>query len=268
MGAGRPPMMGTEVRRKLSRDRHYRATFVVLDYGLLLEEKENPMAEFHPTLLARSASADASVALSPARDRLGQAIAALALAQGNLEGATAPVRRLDAVLAESERLNRELACLQCEDEAELGRWIAEGSFGTRPQPSTETVAVNASLVALSPEVRAVSSALPAARAAQEAAAERVRLAAAERDAALDAVAVEAAALAAGELTEMLNRVLTVEARIHSLREALGVRPGGLAASEKITRTVRQARAAAGVPRNSDAGWRLLDALALDPAATL
>ena len=226
------------------------------------------MAESDPMSLARSANVGASVALSPARDRLGQAIAALALAQRDLEDATTPVRRLDAVLAEAERLNRELACFQSEDEAELGQWIAQGSFSTRPQPSAATVAANASLVALAPEVRAVSSALPAARAAQEAAAERVRLAAAERDAALDAVAVEAASVAARELTEMLNRALAVEARIHSLREALGVRPGGLAASEKITGTVRQAKAAAGVLRNSDAGRRLLDALALDPAATL
>jgi len=226
------------------------------------------MAEFRPMSLARSANADAPVALSPARDRLGKAIAALAFAQHGLEDATTPVRRLDAVLAEAERLNRELACLQCNDEAELGRWIAEGGVSARPQPSAATVAANANLAALAPEVRAVSSALPGARAAQEAAAERVRLAAAERDAALDAVAVEAASLAAGELTETLNRALAVEARIHSLREALGARTSGLAASEKINGAVRRAKAAAGVPRNSDAGRRLLDALARDPAATL
>jgi hypothetical protein len=234
----------------------------------LLEAKEDPMAEFHPMSLTRSTDADAPVALSPARDRLGQAIAALAFAQRDLEGATTPIRRLEAVLAEAERLNRELACLQCNDEAELGRWIAEGGDSARPRPSDATAAADASLAALAPEVRAVSAALPAARAAQEAAAERVRLAAAERDAALDAVAVEAASLAAGELTEALNRALTVEARIHSLREALGARTSGLAASEKINGAVRQARAAAGVPRNSDAGRRLLDALARDPAATL
>jgi hypothetical protein len=226
------------------------------------------MTEFHQKSLAKPANADASVALSPARERLGQAIAAFALAQRDLEDATMPVRRLDAVLAEAERLDRELARLQCEDESELGRWIAEGGSGTRPQPSAATLAADASLVALAPEVRAVSSALPAATAVQETAAERVRLAAAERDTALDAVAVEAASLAAGELTDLLNRALTVEARIHSLREALSTRVSGLAAGEKINGTVRQAKAAAGVPRNSDAGRRLLDALAHDPAATL
>jgi hypothetical protein len=62
--------------------------------------------------------------------------------------------------------------------------------------------------------------------------------------------------------------LTVEARIHSLREALGARTSGLAASEKINSAVRQAKAAAGVPRNSDVGRRLLDALTRDPTATL
>ena len=114
----------------------------------------------------------------------------------------------------------------------------------------------------------MSSALPAARTAQEAAADRVRLAAGERDGALYAVAVEAAALAAGEFTETLNRALMVEARIHSLREALSARASGLAASEKINGAIRQARATAGVPRNSDAGRKLLDALAGDPAAIL
>ena len=226
------------------------------------------MAEIHPISLAGSVDADAPVALSPTRDGLRQAISALASAQHNLEDATTPVRRLDAVLAEAERLNRELASLQCEDEAELGRWIAEGGDGARPQPSAATVEANASLVASAPEVRAASSALPAARAEQEAAAERVGLAAAERDAALHAVAVEAAALAAAELTEALNGAWTVEARIQSLCEALSTRTSGLAASEKINGAVRQAKAAAGVPRNSDAGRKLLDALAGDPAAIL
>src|SRR6266478_3830855 len=82
--------------------------------------------------------------------------------------------------------------------------------------------------------RAVASALPAARAAQEAAAERVRLAAGERDAALHAVTVEAATFAAGELTEALNRALAVEAKILSLREALSAQTNVLAAAEKIS----------------------------------
>jgi hypothetical protein len=241
---------------------------IPINHRLLLRGKKDLMAEIHSKSPAQSADAGGLVALSPARDRLRQAIAALAFAQRDLEVAATPVRRLDSVLAEAERLSRELACLQGEDEAELGRWIAEGGVGARPQPSSATVAASARLVALAPEVRAVSSALPAARTVQEAAAERVRLAAAERDAALDAVAVEAAACAAGELTETLNRALTVEARIHSLREALNTRTSGLAASEKINGAVRQAKAAAGVPRNSDAGRRLLDALTHDPAAAL
>ena len=226
------------------------------------------MAEIQPMWLARSADADGPVALSPARDRLRAAIAGLASAQRNLEDATAPVRRLDAVLAEAERLNRALACSRDEDEAALGRWIAQGSVGDRPQPSAATLAADASLGELAPEVRAVASALPAARAAQAAAAERVGLAVAERDAALQTVAVEAATLAAGELTEALNRALTVEAKILSVRAALGAQAAGLGAGEKISTVLRQAKAAAGVPRNSDVGRRLLDLLAHDPAATL
>jgi hypothetical protein len=226
------------------------------------------MVEVEPVWTARSADANAPIAPSPARDRLRATIAALALAQRDLEDATAPVRRFDAVLAEAERLSRELGCSKDKDEAELGRWIALGGVGDRPQPCATTVAADASLGELAPEVRAVASALPAARAAQEAAAERVRLAAAERDAALHAVTVEAATFAAGELTEALNRALAVEAKILSLREALSVRTNGLAAAEKINAALRQAKAAAGVPRNADVGRRLLDLLAHDSAAAL
>jgi hypothetical protein len=227
------------------------------------------MAEVQPVRLPRSMDkdADAAVELSPARDRLRTAIAALTSAQRDLEDATAPVRRLDAVLGEAERLKRELACARDEDQAALGRWIAQGG-GDRPQPSAATVAADASLGELAPEVRAVASALPAARAAQEAAAERVRLAAAERDAALHAVTVEAATFAAGELTEALNRALAVEAKILSLREALSAQTNGLAAAEKISAALRQAKAAAGVPRSADVGRRLLELLSHDSTAAL
>jgi hypothetical protein len=226
------------------------------------------MVEVQPVWVARPAEASAPAAPSPARDRLCAAIAALAFAQRDLEDATAPVRRLDAVLAEAERLNREVACSRDEDEAALGRWIAQGGVGERPQPSATTVAADASFGELAPEVRAVASALPTARAAQEAASERVRLAAAERDAALHAVTVEAATFAAGELTEALNRALTIEAKILSLREALCAQVNGLAAAEKINAALRQAKAAAGVPRNADVGRKLLDLLSHDSAAAL
>ena len=85
---------------------------------------------------------------------------------------------------------------------------------------------------------------------------------------MNTVAVEAATFAAGEFTEVLNRALTVEAKVLSLREALSAQANGLAAGEKISAALGQAKAGAGVPRNSDAGRRLLDLLAHDSAATL
>jgi hypothetical protein len=241
---------------------------VVLNCVPSISDEEALMAEIEPVWLARSTDANAPVAPSPARERLLAAIAALALVQRDLEDATAPLRRLDAVLAEAERLDRELGCSKGKDEAELGRWIAQGSVGDRPKPSATTVAADVSLGELAPEIRAVASALPAARAVQEAAAERVRLAAEERDAALHAVTVEAATFAAGELTEALNRALTVEAKILSVREALSAQTNGLAAAEKINAALRQAKAAAGVPRNADVGQRLLDLLSHDSTAAL
>src|SRR6266404_3060188 len=114
--------------------------FIIHNCVLNISEDDVSMAEIQPAWLARSADADAPVAHSPARVRLRAAVAALAVAQRDLEDTTAPVRRLDAVLAEAERLNRELTCSKDEDETELGRWIAQGGVGDRPRPSATTVA--------------------------------------------------------------------------------------------------------------------------------
>ena len=226
------------------------------------------MEEIQRAWVGSSTDENAPSQLSPTRARLRAAIAALASAQDNLAEATAPVRRLDAVLAEAERLNREAAAARDDDEAALGRWIADGGVGNRPHLSATTGASSSRLSELTAQARAAVSALPVAKEAQEAAVERVRRAAAERDAALHGVAVEAATVAAGEFTEALNRALTIEATIRSLYEVLSTRHNGLAASEQISAAVRRAKAAAGVPWNQDAGRRLLDLLALDPAATL
>src|SRR5438874_2006175 len=107
--------------------------FIIHNCVLSISEEEVSMAEIQPAWLARSADADAPVAHSSARVRLRAAVAALAVAQRDLEHTTAPVRRLDAVLAEAERLNRELTCSKDEDAAALGHWIGQGGTGDRPQ---------------------------------------------------------------------------------------------------------------------------------------
>jgi hypothetical protein len=95
-------------------------------------------------------------------------------------------------------------------------------------------------------------------------------AATERDLAQHVVAIEAAATVADELTRALNAALTIEARLLNLRDELRAHPdnGGGVAADTIEACIRSAKAAAGVPRNSEAGRRLLDALARDPTAAL
>jgi hypothetical protein len=208
--------------------------------------------------------------LSPARDRLRHALAALDAAQRQSEDRTRPLQRLDQVSSEAAELERELPRLQCEDEALLGEWIAQGSIGPRPEPSAATVATKARLAELAPDLRGADAARPAARAMQQSGFALVAEAATERDLALSAVALEAAEPVAGELTTALNSALALEARLLSLRDELRAHPdnGNGASADAIDVLIRAAKAAAGVPRNSEAGRRLLDALARDPSAVL
>jgi len=208
--------------------------------------------------------------LSPARERLRQAITALDQAQCEAEAGTRPLRRLEQVTAEGEQLERELASFRCQDEVELGRWIAEGSIGARPQPSAATVAAQVRLVDLAADLRGVAAALPAAQAVHQASVASVTAAATERALALSLVAIEAAESVAAELTAQLNVALSLEARLHGLVAALGANPtnGCGGAAEKIDGLIRAAKSAAGVPRDTDAGRKLLDALAHNPSAEL
>jgi len=72
------------------------------------------------------------------------------------------------------------------------------------------------------------------------------------------------------LTAQLNAALAFEARLHGLVDVLRAQlaNGYGAAAEKITHMIKAAKSAAGVPRDTDAGQRLLDQLARDWRANL
>jgi hypothetical protein len=84
---------------------------------------------------------------------------------------TQPLQRLEAFAADAA-LERELGPLRQQDEAALGKWIAEGSIGTRP-PSSATTLLENRLAELAPDRGAVGASIPAAQAAHMAAIERV-----------------------------------------------------------------------------------------------
>jgi len=138
--------------------------------------------------------------LSPARTRLQKAIAELDQATRASEASTMPLHRLNQVIAEADQTERELVPLEREDEAALGRWLAEGSIGARPEPSAATVAAKIRLAESAPNIRGAAAAIPAAQAMQQAGVAAVTAAATERDLALCTVAIEAAAPVADELT--------------------------------------------------------------------
>jgi hypothetical protein len=121
--------------------------------------------------------------------------------------------------------------------------------------------------------RFVTSGLPAKEDAHRNAVEKLQAAALARSAAVAAVAVavEAAEQLGTELTAAINQSLIIEARLLGLRNALLARSNaGDAdaghAAETITAMIASAKRAAGVPRDTASGPRLLEALLTDPEA--
>jgi hypothetical protein len=103
--------------------------------------------------------------------------------------------------------------------------------------------------------------------------QRVRDATAQREHAICDVALVAAEELAGELTAAVNNVLTIEARLLSLRGALLARTGSdnnhaALAAERLTTAIQSAKRAAGVEYDLTSGPLLLNELAVNPAARL
>jgi hypothetical protein len=227
------------------------------------------LATFHTLpIAARDAAPDS---LTPARDRLRQAIAAVDCARRETEAAAEQVHRLTDVIGEHDRFQAELRELYTRDQAARGEWIAGGRNGADPANPADTARLNDRIVAMGDELAAAKATVPGKERAHRQAISRLQAAQAERGAAIAEVAVEICTELAGELTGHLNTALTVEATIRSVLEALNERagrgdPGIGPAPERILSIIRQAREQAGVTRDSESGRRLLDALATDPGA--
>jgi hypothetical protein len=231
----------------------------------------DPVATFHTLpLAARDAAPDP---LTPARHRLRQAIAAVDRARRETEAAAEQIHRLTAVVAEHDRLQAQMRELYTRDQAARGEWIAGGRIRADPGNAADTRSQNDRIVAMGDELAAAKATLPEKEEAHRAAVSRLQTAQAERGSAIAEVAIEVCAELAGELTGHLNTALAVEAQIRSVLEALSQRadrgePGIASATERLVSIIRQARERAGVPRDTQSGPRLLDALAGDPEATL
>jgi hypothetical protein len=176
------------------------------------------------------------------------------------------------VIAEYDRLEAQLRELDDRNASAIGAWIASGREGPAPDDS-DAKSLTATMVALRPELAAARRTLPEKEAQHGAAIKRLGAAVADREVALDEVAILAANAVAGELTEALQAI-TIEAKLIGLHNALlerardGTNSSAGHAAEKLSVMIRAAKRSAGVRHNAESGRRLLAALASDPGATL
>jgi hypothetical protein len=221
----------------------------------------------------RTIDASPDPMLNPARQRLADAIAALDRARAEVELAAEPVRRLSDVVGEYDRLEAQLRELDDRNASAIGAWIASGREGRAPDDS-DAKSLTAAMVALRPELAAARHTLPEKEQQHQAAIERLIVAAADRDAALEEVAVLVANDVAGELTDAINKSLSIEARLLGLHSNLIERARdhtnsrAAHAAERIAVIIRAAKRSAGVRHNAESGRRLLAALCEDPMADL
>ena len=235
----------------------------------------DPVAEFHPFFPRVVPDAPPpNPTPNPAQVHLAEAIVALDRARGAVELAAAPVHRLTDVIVEGDQLTTQLRELVDRDQQASGEWLAGGRVGPEPGDAVDTRVLRARLDAMQPEFAAAQRSLPEKEALHRAAIEHLGEAAAARAAALDEVAVVVADGVAGELTEAINKALTIEATLLSLHNALleraraDINSRAAHAAERIAAIIRAAKRSAAVPHDAESGRRLLAALCEDPEARL
>ncbi len=231
-------------------------------------------AQLHSLAVTRAQNAPELVELSPARHRLRQCIAAVDRARREAESAGKPVHRLSEVIGEHERLQRQLNELYLRDEAATGEWIAGGRVGLDPgENAADTRATNDRIIGMRAEVAAAKRVLPEKEQLHRSAIGRLQAAQHDRNSAVYDTATEYGEDLAGEFTAALNQALRVEAKIRSLRDALAARgnygdTAAAGAASRLITVIQAARQAAGVPEDNASGPALLEALAIEPGATL
>jgi hypothetical protein len=113
--------------------------------------------------------------LTPAGAELLRLNEQLAEATRDLEIASTPLRRVEAIKVEAEQVERDLAASRAEDSEKLGQWIAQAAAGERPQPSVRTLSLERRLATLSADLPGAASVHQAHLTAVQRASERVAL---------------------------------------------------------------------------------------------
>jgi len=217
---------------------------------------------------------DVTPALSPARQALADAIAAVAAANAEVERATAPLRRLEGLLSEQGQLEARLAGYREEHDRAVGAWRAGGCAGERPRPDPRSLGVEQRLDEIGRDVPGVRSVHAEHQEAQRAAQAKLVAAVAHRQRCIYACLRDAARPAFAALRAAIARAVTVEATtlaglvaVLQQRVAQGdTEPGG--ELEWLINEIKAVRGSIAVPRDEDRARRLLDRLATDPTAEL
>ena len=211
-----------------------------------------------------------------ARDALHTAIRSHTAATEELTKAQAPEQRLSGVVYALATAEHNLTVCRIEDDRVLAAWLAAGAEGKRPQASERTLAAERAVAELERDAVAARAAIPEHQATVQACAERVRgLGIARLDAVYTASVQAVREFLDTEFGPAIQHLLVIEAKARSVERALyqlghGSNPSAVAlgCSVEVATAIRQAKAAARVPHNDDAGRRLLDRLMTDANASL
>lgn len=224
---------------------------------------------------SRSERGAGNVASSAARAHLAAAIAELAAAEAELAAVQEPATQLTAIIASASRLDADLAALRAADQHQLGSWLAAGGNDPRPARDPAIIGAEQSHAALAADAAAARAALPAAEAAFQDRARKVIDAQRRRDAAMCAVAAEAAREFGRGYRSALIAALRLEAVLHGLRgellhcgNAANPLPGALEAAAIIGEVIGETKRGASVRHDAGAARRLLADLIADPDAQL
>ena len=192
-------------------------------------------------------------ALSPARDRLRQALTIEAVAGREAAAFGDKIGRLQAVLAsEDEAMRRTAECREL-GRKRLGDWLAD-PVGPRPGPSAETDPAETNQLSFAVDAAAAQATLSSIEAQQRDVIRRREQATQDKviavaDVILDEFVVELLT----ELRRKIEAALSTEARLRGLIAALRQHEAVARLAQHIETEIRATRASAAAPRDDDWG---------------
>jgi hypothetical protein len=235
------------------------------------------VADYRQTVVVAAPEPPLPLSLSPGREALAVANAAVKAAQQAFDEADKPVAALQAVVARAQQAEATLAELQAERQRRVGDWLVSGAFGERPAISHIELKAEKAVKTARSDADAAEKALPAVLGPRNAALAALNAAVAQRAHALVCAALDAAReVVEAELVPAIEGVLLVERRLLGLRHALflaanrasGAIPAAGGAVGAIVDMIRAAKNEVGIQQDNAGGEAFLNALGADPQAKL